>query len=374
MTNGRSSQSQVEPVPDKLLIFPGGMPRALAFRKQCELTGVETVGASSLAYDPAASQYAQWRFLPYVVSHDFPNALVDLIRACGITGIYTANPVVWDQLSMLLPKIAPDVRVVNPAPAAAEEAPYFEAKAAAQEMIGSPLPLATATRLRPAAAPLELAGILKMVDAVPGMCDNLKTAALCEVIRSAPDGDVVEIGTWWGKSALLLGLLARRYRVGPLLCVDPWSDGHLLQHDSLLVDGSSQRLSAQRAFEVFAMNLLPVACGTINFLRKPSVEAAASYARVPVVENPGFGRTQYAGSISILHIDGNHDLAAVQADIDAWGPFLNPAGGWVIFDDYRWPYGNGPRVVADRFCSVHQSSIASAFAIGGALFVQVYGL
>lgn len=361
-----------QPAGEKLLIFPAGMPRALAFRKQCELSGIRTVGASSLSYDPAASHYAEWRFLPYVVAEDFPAALLELIRSCGITGIFTANPVVWDQLAALLPKIAPGVRVVNPAPAAVEEAPYLEARAVAQRIIDQPLSLSDSMPLRPAAPPLELAGILKLVDSVPGMCDDDKVAALCEIARSAPEGDVVEIGTWWGKSAMLLGLLARSYRIGPLLCVDPWSDGHLLQKDSTLVDDSSQRLSAQRAFEVFTMNLAPVSCGTVNYIREPSVEAAALYAKQRTIENESFGRTAYSGRISILHVDGNHDLSAVQADIDAWGPFVEPAGGWVIFDDYRWPYGNGPRVVADRFCAVNAGRVARAFAMGGALFVQLH--
>ena len=47
--------------------------------------------------------------------------------------------------------------------------------------------------------------------------------ATIEAMRHAPAGDVVEIGSWWGKSAALFVLLARRFDIGSVLCVDPWS-------------------------------------------------------------------------------------------------------------------------------------------------------
>jgi hypothetical protein len=179
----------------------------------------------------------------------------------------------------------------------------------------------------------------------------------------------VEIGSWWGKSAMLLATLARLHDLGPLLCVDPWSDSLLPQLDAALVDDSLQSISAERAFDVFSMNLLPVAAGRVNYLRMPSVVAAERYRQSPEVANPYFGSTRYSGRIALLHIDGNHDLAAVRADIQAWGPLLRRDGAWVVFDDYRWPYGSGPRVVADQFCQEHHEGIGCAFAMGGALFV-----
>ena len=43
-------------------------------------------------------------------------------------------------------------------------------------------------------------------------------------------------------------------------------------------------------------------------------------------------------------------------------------GGWVIFDDYLWPYGDGPKKVGDDFVDANQSKIASAFTMGGGAF------
>ena len=141
------------------------------------------------------------------------------------------------------------------------------------------------------------------------------------------------------------------------------------QRDAALVDDSLQSVSAERAFDLFRMNLLPVAAGAVNYLRMPSVEAAELYRQSPKVANPYFGSTSYSGRIALLHIDGNHDLAAVSADIQAWGPLLKRDGAWVVFDDYRWPYGPGPRLAADEFCQEHREHIGCSFAMGGALFV-----
>ena len=169
---------------------------------------------------------------------------------------------------------------------------------------------------------------------------------------------------------MLLGLLSRSLGLGPLLCVDPWSDAHLLQPGAAMVDASSNRISAERAFELFNINLLPIANGRLNYLRSSSVDAAARYRANPLVDQPRFGRTRFEGRIALLHIDGNHDRAAVQADIDAWGDLVLRDGGWVVFDDYLWPYGDGPRAVADAYCRQHQAEIACAFVMGGALFMQ----
>lgn len=356
---------------ERLLVFPAGMSRSLAFRRNCESRGIRTVGASSLGHDPSRIHYADWVQLPFVAEPAFAPALVQAIHSKGISGIFTPNQVVWDQLQRLLPSLAPQVRLVNSSPVAVEEAPYLELIQRTRDSAADALPLAASGTPRPRLEPLALAAILRMVDQVPGMCDDDKAAALCEVARWTPAGDIVEIGSWWGKSAMLLGLLARHQRLGAVLCVDPWSDEHLRQPDATLVDASSSQISAERAFEIFKINLLPIADGGLNYLRKTSVQAAVRYRADPVVEQPGFGRTRFAGRIALLHIDGNHDRAAVQADIDAWGDFVCSDGGWVVFDDYLWPYGDGPRLVADAFCGQHQNRIACAFVSGGALFVQL---
>jgi hypothetical protein len=71
-----------------------------------------------------------------------------------------------------------------------------------------------------------------------------------------------------------------------------------------------------------------------------------------------------------LHIDGNHALAAVRRDVAAWMPCVR-AGGWIVFDDYCWPFGDGPKTAADEFLTESHVRVANAFVAGGALFVQL---
>jgi hypothetical protein len=352
------------------LIFPAGMPRAIAFLNDCLKQKKDVVGASSLLQDLSRSQYPKWAHLPYVNQPDFSNVLAEVIQREGITQIYTANPVVWDVLKRTLPTVAPSVVLLGNSPTAEMLTGHRSSKQVAQGLWTSREFLHMNHAAQPRMSEIDFFSLVRHADLIPGMCDHQKLLALAEVFRTAPQGgDIVEIGSWWGKSAFILTYLAQRYQVGKLLCVDPWSDAHLVQDDKL-VDDISAEVSAQEAHEVFITNLIPYANGYINFLRMPSVEGAATYGVEKSAVSGTFGRTQYSGKISLLHIDGNHALDAVMTDTKAWAQYVMK-GGWIIFDDYKWPYGNGPKVAADEFISTKRKDIATSFFMGGAMFVQL---
>jgi len=356
---------------DKILIFPAGMPRSIEFQHRCEREGIATIGASSVINDPAKSLYREWRSLPYVVAPDFVSALAALAADDEITGIFSPNLVVWNLLAEQLPQLGLNLVLVNGSPAEAEIAPYLAAQARAKRAADNPLQIAANRVAAEGATLADLSAIYRSVDTVPGMCDHDKMDALCEVLRYVPSGDVVEIGSWWGKSAVLLRLLSQQYKVGALLCVDPWQDVHLLQADSKVVDETAKKISADTAFHVFVMNLLPIAQGHANYLRMPSVNASTVYRATSEVVSAEFGVTTYRGEIALLHIDGNHDYDAVKADIESWGSMVCRHGGWIVFDDYVWAFGDGPKRVADEFLQAGALSIACAFVMGTALFVQL---
>lgn len=357
-----------------ILIFPAGMPRAIDFLGKCQRDGQPVVGASSLAYDPAQVRYPAWLTLPYVTEGRFDAELASAVIALDIGGIYTPNPVVWTYLSIALQRIAPDIPLVNPSPASAELEGFRAAHALARELQGMPLLLAAVPSVKgimPNLTALQLTALYRHSEAIPGMCDHEKLHALYEVARHCPQGDVVEIGSWWGKSAFVLLYLAQRFGIGHLLCVDPWSDAHLVQNDSDgLVDTASAQFSAEEAFGVFQANMLPYSAGDINYLRLPSADGAASYAAARTVESPAFGTTAYTGHIALLHIDGNHSYQSVKADVLDWTSMVMP-GGWIILDDYIWPFGEGPKQAGNEFLGEHAARIACAFVMGGALFIQL---
>ena len=366
--------SQIEPsrtVNKPVLVFPGGMPRSLEYLQKCLRDEQAVIGASSLDYDVSQERYPAWIHLPYVTQPEFNAALKQAILRYDIGGIFSPNPVVWNQLSRTLGEIAPGVALVNDSPVNAELSSYRTAQVQAREIIDRPLPLASESPAKPAISEIELAALIRHADLIPGMCDREKLCALCEIARHTPRGDIVEIGSWWGKSACIFARLARCYAIGNLLCVDPWTNELIVSKDAdAMVDAAFAQVDAEEAFRVFQIGLLPYSFNHINYLRMTSVEGAQYYGRQRSVSTEAFGRTEYAGHIAVLHIDGNHAYESANADIESWGKFVIP-GGWIIFDDYVWPYGNGPQRAGDEFLESNRSRISTSFVMGSALFVQL---
>jgi hypothetical protein len=347
------------------------MPRSLEYLQKCLRDGQSVIGASSLEYDVSRDKYPQWLYLPYITHSDFDSALKQAITDFNIAGVYSPNIVVWNYLNRILKEIAPSIALVNTSPVNAELAGYRTAQSHAHALIKNPLPLSVKEIAKPSISEIELSALFRHADLIPGMCDHEKLCMLCEIARYSPCGDIVEIGSWWGKSAFILARLAHCYDIGNLLCVDPWSNEHLVQHDEKgLVDSGSAQVDAEEALMVFEMNLLPYNFNHINYLRMPSVEGAKHYSQHKNATTVSFGSTSYSSHIAILHIDGNHSYAAAKADIVSWGRFV-VKGGWIIFDDYIWPYGDGPQRVGDEFLVDNHDNIDVAFVMGSALFVQI---
>ena len=116
------------------------------------------------------------------------------------------------------------------------------------------------------------------------------------------------------------------------------------------------------------MNLLPYANGDLNFLRMPSVAGAAAYRANPNIQTSEFGQTHFRGRIALLHLDGNHTYENIRADIDAWAGLVMD-GGWIVIDDYLWPFGDGPKRAGDEFVAANEGRITSSFVLGSALFL-----
>jgi hypothetical protein len=352
-----------------ILIFPAGMPRSLAYLQKCQQEGRTVIGASSLGYDPSREQYPAWVHLPYVTDPAFNQILKQAVEQFDIGEIYTPNIVVWNHLNETLEKLIPGVSLANTSPVDEVLGGYRMALTKSHSLLSNQLELTPSVASHRVLSEIELAALIRYADLIPGMCDDDKFRALLEIARYAVKGDIVEIGSWWGKSAFILARLAQCFDIGKLLCVDPWKNELLVQGEKMVDSGSAQ-VDADEALTVFQIGLTPFNSNHINYLRMISVDAAKYYKDNQSISTEAFGMTEYSGRISILHIDGNHAYEAVKADIGSWEGFVSE-GGWIIFDDYIWPYGDGPKKVGDEFLEDNRSRISTAFVMGTALFIQL---
>lgn len=351
-----------------VLVFPAGMPSSLLWARHASESGIRVVGASSLAHDPARPNYSEWTFLPWIGDADFADQLNCCVLERNIDAVFTAHPVVWHRLRELLPKMARKVRLEAEQPWTAELSEYRGYRDIAASFLREPLQLAAAGCPEPALPLPQLAALVRLFQLVPGQCDHPKLEALTAIFRWMPPGDIVEIGSLWGRSAVALAFLSRHYNIGKLLCVDPWRSEEI--HQGIpAVDAVFDHAPLDEIFEAFRMNMAPFQ-GLVNYSRTPSSHAAHRYSAAHYFTTEDFGRTAYSGEIALLHIDGNHAPEAVQGDIAQWRHFVR-AGGWIVFDDYFWPFGDGPRTAADEFCGLFRRSLGAGFVAGGALFVQL---
>ncbi len=352
---------------EAVLIFPAGHPGGAEYRERAVAEGRRVVGASSLQHDPASSAYEDWARLPLVNDPTFADALKRLIEAYGVGSIYTPHYVVWMHLSKELATIAPGVSLTGRSSLDETERGYRDLQSAFAG--NTPLPFESALSPRPALPPLELAGLMRLTETISGMSSVEKMLAVIDILACAPKGDIVEIGSWWGKSAAMFCLLSKRWDIGSVLCCDPWAIEALAQGDALL-DAASAAGDMDEALKIFQINLSPLADGRLNYLRAPSKGCAAQYRPGLTVETPTFGAVTYEGQISVLHIDGNHAFEHAEEDARLWTPHVKP-GGWIIFDDYFWVFGDGPRRVGDAFVRDNAHRVQTSFAAGKALFVQL---
>jgi len=352
-----------------ILVFPAGMAEACRFAEEAVARGRPVIGASSLAFDPARTLYADWAWLPYYDAPDFAERLVALVRDRGIAGIHTPHPVVHAHLRAMLPRLLPDCPLEGASPYQGDLDTYRRALRDAAGLADAGTGLGGAAPLAPPLGLEAAAAFLRQSRAVPGMCDDTKLWALAAIARHAPAGDVVEIGSWWGKSAAALAWLSARHGIGALLCVDPWSVEEACQERADL-DSITATADHEEAARIFRISLLGLALRGVNYLRMPSVDGAARYRAAPLVRSEAFGETAYTGSIAVLHVDGNHQHAQVSADLLAWMPMLRDRG-WLVLDDYLWPFGDGPRRAGDALLAARAADVLCAFTAGSALFVQL---
>lgn len=354
------------------LVFPVSTPDGRAYLKQALERGDRVVGASSDISDPTGGA-APWTKLPLVHEPGFLAAFLDLVRTHDITRIHASAHMVHAALSnMLREHDLADLRIINRSAWEQEFLRWDDIFARAERWQGL---IAALSPSPPPDLPF-LAGVIRLAFDLFGESYDDKLAALLACLQDAPDGDIVEIGALFGRSASVLlagralGAAERR-----LFVFDPWSTEAGTQQDlPEAMQAYTRAAGIERvahAFEATFAALAPP--GAMAAYRTPSASGCAIYRGDADGEAARLFKTRPApkpcGRIALLHIDGNHDGPCAAEDVALWSPLVAP-GGWVVVDDYCWRYGDGPKRAGDALLDHWGDGVAHAYVTGDCLFIQ----
>lgn len=365
--------------PQTILIFPLDIDHADVFIQATQALGLTTVGASSAMSHKGEKAVDHFTRLPFITNPAFDAALQQALQEYGVTTIYAPHQGVWRHLEALLASQPESFQfsLCQPDPLLAIQQRFrsHDVWAAAISSDQALPEAATETILHPPLSPARYAALHRQFLNTPGDSDLEKLHALCDIVRRLPQGDLLEVGCLYGRSAFALGFLANFYKLGNLVCVDPWNTAELTDQgeQAALINAElgNVKVNSETIFRVFLGTVALL--GNVGYIRKVSEKAINDYQaaiRTGELHSPELGRIPVTGQLSLLHIDANHRYDHVRQDMEIWSPFLKP-GGWLLLDDYVWAFGDGPQRVGDELLG--SPLYDSAFVRGDTLFLRRTG-
>lgn len=343
-----------------ILLFPYSTIEALKFEHQYGQLFSKVYKASSVDISNSIIR------LPYATSEQFEDEFLQLVDRLQLDAVCTSSIVVQSTIKNIVSKRDLDLQVVSTT--STDICPQVEQVVSKSYDVYTYFSSLLGSRrqksLREFDAIVQLSLIFK------GESSPTKLAMLLAIIDNCNIGDIVEIGALAGRSAAVLLYGSRSNKVGKVLCVDPWSAVDAQQRDSspALQQAADQGLM-DSIFSSFLRNIIPLNCNDINYIRAASHTAIQQYEKAEPVSSVELGETTYNNSVTLLHVDGNHDFQSVMQDLQDWSPHLS-RGAWIVLDDYIWSLGNGVKKAADCFTHSRSEDIRRAFVYDQSLYIQ----
>lgn len=357
----------------RLLVFPSSIDSARPFMRVARSLGFEIIGADSIQGGVASADEDRHIHLPFITDPRFDAAFFESLVELGITHVHAPHHGVWWHLNKLRELPGKAFFLCAPHPFDSHWEAFSPSLEWAESQTTEALARALPTPPRGLAAALttsQLAGLHRRFLQTPGETDEDKLSGLCTIARLAPVGDVVEIGSLFGRSALALSWLATHYRIGSTLCVDPWNLDDLTDQGpaAKILHDEPRSLDCEKIFR----NFMATAASSpgASYIRAPSERAIGTYAKATEAGRyhaEGLDPVPIRGQIALLHIDGNHRYDHVCADIANWTPYLADHG-WLMLDDYIWSFGDGPQRAGDELLT--SGDYDHAFVLSDTLFLR----
>ena len=164
-------------------------------------------------------------------------------------------------------------------------------------------------------------------DAVGFMPDDEGLALHAAGLAAAPQGPLLEIGTYCGKSAIYLGAAAREGG-SVLYTVDHHRGSEENQvgwehHDERLVDARTGRMD------------------TLPWFRRTMEDAGLEDVVIAVIGSSPTVAAHWATPLGLLFVDGGHAFDVALADYEGWSRFVVPGGSLVFHDVFEDPAEGG---------------------------------
>ncbi len=205
--------------------------------------------------------------------------------------------------------------------------------------------------------------IEELVRDVPGWTpiDQLYTLFALAFTSSNLEGDLVEIGSWCGRSAVVLGLAARLGGKSRVLCADLFPERNDWKQNpdgtysfEVTIDGKRHGGSQggtiwKETFETQFAKVYERHEAVIDWFRETVFERGMQDLVVPhkgdvasliAQAGPGF-------KCRLAFLDGDHGYEQVCADLRAIETCLVP-GGWICFDDAFTTYQGVSRAIREQ--------------------------
>ncbi|MDM8536165.1 class I SAM-dependent methyltransferase [Desulfobacterales bacterium HSG17] len=173
-----------------------------------------------------------------------------------------------------------------------------------------------------------------LLHSIKGFMDDDEAVQLYNIaLKTSKSGPVLEIGSYCGKSAYIIGCACEQNR-SILFSID---------HHK----GSEEQQQGEEYFdpELYDSKLSRV--NTFPFFQQTIVQTSLENTIVPIVAGSSVAGRMWKTPLSMLFIDGGHSFEAAYEDFLTWACHIQPKGFLVIHDIFFDPKkgGQAPRKI-----------------------------